>query len=93
MLIVICYTCLRAAFGSSRDNRQEVQEDQTNKCFICSLESSAFSQRGGFEAHTDNDHNMWQYIYLIAYLKVRTACAGLVPSSRNSLGFVFSRHS
>lgn len=59
-------------FGASRDARNEVYEDQKNNCFICSLQSSKFERMSrGFDYHVRHEHNMWQYIYLMAYLQLK----------------------
>ena len=56
------------AFGASRDTRGEVDEDQQSKCFICGIDSSLFDRHGGFDMHIENEHNMWKYVYFMAYL-------------------------
>ena len=60
-------------FSELRSNRAELEEDQTNKCFVCGFESHEFEQVGGFEAHLKSDHNMWNYLYYYIYLRDRNA--------------------
>eukprot|EP01006_Ploeotia_vitrea_P023908 TRINITY_DN56589_c0_g1_i1.p1 TRINITY_DN56589_c0_g1~~TRINITY_DN56589_c0_g1_i1.p1 ORF type:complete len:579 (+),score=47.73 TRINITY_DN56589_c0_g1_i1:24-1739(+) len=59
-------------FAELRDQRRFIETDQTMKCFICGIEASVFDRTtsiGGFRNHTENDHNMWTYLYFMHYLK------------------------
>jgi hypothetical protein len=58
------------AFGASRDEQTAVKDDQEGCCFICGIETSRFDALPkGFHWHVGREHNMWTYIYFLAYLK------------------------
>lgn len=62
------------AFGESRDKRNEVLLDQKNYCFVCSLAAAKFDRadrQTGFSYHYKRMHNMWAYVYFVAYLKLK----------------------
>ncbi|KAF4695119.1 hypothetical protein FOZ60_005857 [Perkinsus olseni] len=62
------------AFGESRDKRNEVLLDQKNNCFVCSLPAAKFDRADrltGFRHHYKRMHNMWAYVYFVAYLKLK----------------------
>ncbi|KAF4670952.1 hypothetical protein FOL47_001750 [Perkinsus chesapeaki] len=62
------------AFGESRDKRNEVLLDQKNNCFVCSLAAAKFDRADrltGFRHHYKRMHNMWAYVYFVAYLKLK----------------------
>ena len=40
-----------------------------NTCFICGVERFTLDTKGGgFERHTESDHNMWKYLFMLSYL-------------------------
>ena len=60
------------SFSAARDHRAEVQDNQSSECFVCGLERSKFDREGrGFEFHCHRQHNMWQYVYAMAYLQLK----------------------
>ena len=60
------------SFSAARDHRNEVQENQEGFCFICGLDRSRFDRSGsGFDYHVQHKHNMWAYIYAMAYLRLK----------------------
>jgi hypothetical protein len=41
-----------------------------NRCYICNIERHEFDRYAqGFENHIKNDHNLWQYLYFLVYMK------------------------
>ena len=56
---------------------------------MCGLEYYTFERLGlGFEHHTRNDHNLWNYLMLFCYVKQKepseyTAQVPLSPSTRH----------
>ena len=64
-------------FGIILDNFTEIRSEKMDKkdkqhdyCFICESQTDELDKEGpGFQPHVDNDHNMWQYLYFIVYLK------------------------
>merc|ERR1711998_222103 len=64
-LMVDCFSALREA----QESRVEKLRDE---CFICGYTRSAFDDLGGdfnFDKHMKNEHDIWSYLYFIAYLK------------------------
>ena len=49
----------------------QMEENQKNVCFICSMERPVFdkTQVHGLEIHMQLDHNQWNYLFYIYYLK------------------------
>lgn len=57
-------------FGELEEEKKELEEDIKNKCYICNIERHEFDRYGsGFENHIQKDHNLWQYLYFLIYLK------------------------
>lgn len=58
-------------FGSLRERDAIKQEDKSQICFICGYDRESFDRKsdGGFNIHIKNEHNIWEYIFLIGYLK------------------------
>lgn len=61
-------------FAELRDGKKQMYEDIKNKCFICGLDRAIFDKNAdGFGNHQSRDHNMWNYIFYIFYLKNKDA--------------------
>ena len=59
-------------FAQLRDERNAIEIDQRNKCFICNIDRYIFDQEAdGVDHHTDHDHNMWNYIFYIIHLQTK----------------------
>lgn len=59
-------------FSEMRQKKDKVNEDNQNRCFICSKEKDKFDRQCGgkaFQKHLDDDHNIWKYIHFILYLQ------------------------
>ena len=57
-------------FAELRDEKRMFEEDRKGKCAICSLDKTVFDKQiNGFEYHTKNSHNVWNYYYFLYYLK------------------------
>ena len=59
------------SFQETREKNNEINEEKSNVCFICSLHRSKFEIKGiSFEHHTDREHNIDNYFrYLLKILK------------------------
>eukprot|EP01017_Pseudomicrothorax_dubius_P023569 TRINITY_DN2514_c0_g2_i2.p1 TRINITY_DN2514_c0_g2~~TRINITY_DN2514_c0_g2_i2.p1 ORF type:complete len:193 (+),score=69.19 TRINITY_DN2514_c0_g2_i2:69-581(+) len=58
------------SFGQLREEKNAMQDDMTNTCFICSLHRSEFARvSDGFEPHIERDHNPWNYVYFLYALE------------------------
>lgn len=52
-----------------REEKEKIDDDQTNTCFICLQKRSVFDTEGnGWNSHYKDDHNMWNYIYFLVHL-------------------------
>jgi hypothetical protein len=41
-------------------------------CFICNIERGEFDRWAeGFQKHIKGDHNLWKYVYLLTYLRIK----------------------
>ena len=60
-----------------REEREEKLKDIQYKCFICGINRDVFDAKlmdvtggkTGFDAHTENDHNMWAYMYYLIHIR------------------------
>ena len=70
-------------FGSLREEAGERQDMLDNECFVCGITRSAYDDLGdmnpNFDAHKDEDHVIWDYLYFVLYLrnKAKTAYTGV----------------
>jgi hypothetical protein len=56
-------------FSELRNIQTENENDRKNICFICQLSSDACLARNiDFDKHVNNIHNIWNYVYFLAYL-------------------------
>ena len=56
-------------FSEMRGNKQAVEEDVMNTCFICNIDREDFETSNIlFSDHIKNDHNMWKYAWFMIYL-------------------------
>lgn len=57
------------SFSELRASLTEREHSIKNTCFVCGLDRDVLELRGsGFQKHVDEEHNMWHYVYFIAYL-------------------------
>ena len=69
LLLNLIFGMIIDAFGELRDQKTNNDEDQKNVCFICGYERSEFERQGNFERHVQKEHNIWDYVYYLVYLK------------------------
>ena len=49
---------------------KDKEDDMRSVCFVCNIERHEFDRHAkGFDHHIKNDHNMWQYLHLMIYLR------------------------
>eukprot|EP00762_Andalucia_godoyi_P004336 ANDGO_05535.mRNA.1 Inositol 1 len=68
-LLNILFGLIVDAFGSEREAKQEVVDDCYERCFICAIESARLDRERqpiGFRGHIKQEHNMWDYFFLVA---------------------------
>jgi len=68
LLLNLIFGMIIDAFGDLRDQKTSNEEDEKNVCFICGIERSEFEKHVNFEEHIFEEHNIWSYVYYIAYL-------------------------
>jgi hypothetical protein len=58
-------------FAQLREQKNFMDTDKKNQCFICNLERFTFDKEceGGFTRHISKDHNLWYYVYYIVHLQ------------------------
>ena len=71
ILLNIIFGIIIDTFAELRSQKTEMEEDIKNICFICNIDRQIFDKdtEEGFEYHTENDHNVWQYLNFIIHLK------------------------
>lgn len=55
-----------------RDEFNEREEDNENFCYICGLyrrDLNKLGKKSDFEEHITKKHNIWNYLYYIAYIE------------------------
>lgn len=51
-------------FSELRANKADIEDNQLNVCFICSLDREKFERKGlKFADHLEAEHNPWNYLY------------------------------
>ncbi|KCV71988.1 hypothetical protein H696_01395 [Fonticula alba] len=74
-------------FADLRSEKNEQEEIRRNTCFICGLSRNSFENRSlTFEAHTLQDHNLWNYLYFVVHLWTKDSTEYTGPES-----YVFER--
>ena len=57
-------------FAELRESNAFIKHHMENYCFICGIDRFTFETKGsGFVPHIKQDHNMWQYMFLMIYLR------------------------
>ena len=57
------------SFGSLRDQTYKNENDKENKCYICQISRDKCLLKSiNFESHTNNIHNIWNYVNFLCYL-------------------------
>jgi len=70
LLLNLIFGIIVDTFAELRSESELQKQDMRNTCTVCSVERTAFdrSTEGGFSHHIESEHNMWHYIYLMAYI-------------------------
>lgn len=57
-------------FAELRDQKQNIENDKNNFCFICGIDKSTLEKNDEqFEDHIRNKHHLWNYIFYIYTLR------------------------
>ena len=85
LLLNIIFGIIIDTFSELRSQSSEKQTKMKNQCFICAVPSQEFENHymrngtpNGFSKHIGEQHNMWNYLYFLIYLrsKDKTDCTG-----------------
>ena len=71
ILLNLIFGMIIDAFGDLRDQKVSSENDQENVCFICGIDRSEFERYMNFDDHTTLEHNLWDYLYFITYIRER----------------------
>jgi len=80
ILLNIIFGIIIDTFGALRDESQSRKEHLLNYCFVCNLSQSKLDS--AFEWHCNNEHNLWDYLYFIFYLRARDHTLYTGPEQR-----------
>lgn len=73
ILLNIIFGIIIDTFGALRDETQGREERLKTRCLICELPSADFEDEnigsGSFTGHLASEHNPWDYLFFIFYLK------------------------
>jgi len=76
ILLNIIFGIIIDTFGELRADHAFKKNHMENTCFVCSIDRFTFDTKGGgFERHIKEDHNMWDYLYLVVYLRQKDPTA------------------
>ena len=85
LLLNIIFGIIIDTFSELRSKANEKVNKMKNHCFICGIHSEKFDNHymrqgiaNGFSKHLSEEHNMWNYMYFLTYLrnKSKTECTG-----------------
>ena len=68
LLLSIIFGMIIDAFGEIRDDNTKTVYNMGNVCAVCGLERAEFEKYTDFGQHRKVDHNIWSYVFYIAYL-------------------------
>jgi len=73
LIIEIIAGIIIDTFAVLRQEMEKMKDDIENYCFICGIKKQTLDkktdERRGFVYHIELEHNLWNYIYYILYLK------------------------
>ena len=71
IMINLFFGIIVDTFAALREKTYKIEEDKKNTCFICQItRDGAMNKNINFEQHVKNVHNIWNYVYFIAYLHI-----------------------
>jgi len=72
VLLNIIFGIIIDTFSELRAIKENKRSHMDNFCFICGLDRFKLdTMGGGFDEHIEEDHNMWNYLYLMVYLHAK----------------------
>ena len=71
IMINLFFGIIVDTFAALREKTYKIEEDKKNTCYICQItRDGAMNKNINFEKHIKNVHNIWHYVYFIAYLHI-----------------------
>ena len=87
ILVVLTFSILTGIiidkFSELRERANNLDEDNRSLCFICDQTSADLDKKdgyGGFVHHIFFDHNKWDYVFFLAYLRDKKSKRQVVMS-------------
>ena len=80
MLLNLLFGIIIDAFADLRDERNFIENDIKEKCFICGLRRFDFEIKNkSWSDHIEKEHNVYAYLYYILYVSKKAAneCTGV----------------
>jgi hypothetical protein len=80
IMVAIITGIIIDTFADLRTERNAIEDDIMNKCFICSMNREIFERaRLKFQDHINIDHNKWNYLFYSMYIteKPSTELSGI----------------
>ena len=63
-IIIDSFACIYSITIALRDEKNKLQKDMQNNCFICGLPRTTFDNvPNGFTSHKQKEHNIWNYLF------------------------------
>ncbi|ETV83093.1 hypothetical protein, variant 2 [Aphanomyces astaci] len=74
IIVNIFFGIIIDTFGDQRSRMEARLNDIAGKCFICNLSRETFDRLAplGFEHHVKNEHDLWNYVFLVAHLRFKS---------------------
>jgi len=70
VLLNVIFGIIIDTFGELRTTAAAKTFAMENSCFICGVDRFTFETQGnGFKSHITQDHNVWNYLFMIVYLR------------------------
>ncbi|CAG9330938.1 unnamed protein product [Blepharisma stoltei] len=88
ILMNIIFGIIIDTFSELRDERQLIEHDMNNICFICGREKFEFELRGsGWTEHVQLEHNVYAYLAYIIYIRKKplNECNGIEKYVKNKM--------
>ena len=76
LLIEIISGIIIDTFADLRQINKDIRDDSKSLCFICDKTRDELEKEDGFDYHTQQQHNLWDYLFYIAYLDTKNKSEG-----------------
>jgi len=69
LLLNLIFGMIIDSFGELRDEKNKNDDDRKNTCFVCGMDRSELERHVSFDDHSIIEHNKWNYLAYLIYLK------------------------